>query len=430
MPSSPSSPQQIVDHLFRHESGKMIAVLTRIFGMHNLSLAEDVMQEAFLKAVQTWAFDKVPDNPSAWLMTVARNKALDIIRRQQHFQHLSGELAYHLQHTTESTVRQLFLDTEITDSQLRMIFACCHPALKEEDQIALTLKTVSGFGTAEIARALVTNEAVVQKRLYRARQFIKDHDIQLEIPSGQALVPRLETVYTVLYLLFNEGYNSLKADELIREDLCMEAMRLCLLLTEHKVGKQPGTFALLSLMCFQASRFDSRVDENNAIVLLQHQDRNTWNRDLINLGYRYLGQSSQGDLLTVYHIESAIAAEHCLAPSFEQTNWRRMLQLYDLLLEEKPMPVVCLNRAIVLSQLGHKDEAINEIITIPDIEKLLSSHYIYSAVLGDLYLQNGDMANACKYLTQARQLTASHAEQQLIREKLQRITSNGNPQAN
>ncbi|HEY0610560.1 MAG TPA: sigma-70 family RNA polymerase sigma factor [Chitinophaga sp.] len=430
MPSSPSSPQQIVDHLFRHESGKMIAVLTRIFGMHNLSLAEDVVQEAFLKAVQTWAFDKVPDNPSAWLMTVARNKALDIIRRQQHFQNLSGELAYHLRHTTESTVRQLFLDTEITDSQLRMIFACCHPALKEEDQIALTLKTVSGFGTAEIARALVTNEAVVQKRLYRAKQFIKDHDIQLEIPSGQELVPRLETVYTVLYLLFNEGYNSLKADELIREDLCMEAMRLCLLLTEHKVGKQPATFALLSLMCFQASRFDSRVDENNAIVLLQHQDRNTWNRDLINLGYRYLGQSSQGDLLTVYHIESAIAAEHCLAPSFEQTNWRRMLQLYDLLLEEKPMPVVCLNRAIVLSQLGQKEEAINEITTIPDIEKLLSSHYIYSAVLGDLYLQNGDIVNACKYLTQAQQLTISHAEQQLIREKLQRITSNGNPQAN
>lgn len=430
MQSGLSSPQQIVDHLFRHESGKMIAVLTRIFGMHNLTLAEDVVQEAFLKAVQTWAFDKIPDNPSAWLMTVARNKALDIIRRQQHFQHLSGELAYHLEHTTESTIRQLFLDTEITDSQLRMIFACCHPSLKEEDQIALTLKTVSGFGTAEIARALVTNEAVIQKRLYRAKQFIKDENIQLEIPSGQELVPRLDTVYTVLYLLFNEGYNSLKAEELIREDLCMEAMRLCLLLSEHKVGKQPATFALLSLMCFQTSRFDSRVDENNAIVLLQHQDRNTWNRDLINLGYRYLSQSSRGDLLTVYHIESAIAAEHCLAPAFEQTNWLRMLKLYDLLLEQKPTPAVLLNRSIVLSQLGRKEEAIGEIIAIPDIGKLLSTHYIYSAVLGDLYLQNGDITNACKYLTLARQLTMSHAEQQLIREKLQRIAGNGNPQAN
>ncbi|GAA0538176.1 RNA polymerase sigma factor [Chitinophaga japonensis] len=416
-----NTPQQIVDHLFRHESGKMIAVLTRIFGIHNLSLVEDVVQEAFLKAMLAWTFKQVPDNPSAWLMTVARNKALDIIRRQQHFRNLSGELAYQLQHTTESTVRQLFLDTEITDSQLRMIFACCHPSLKEEDQIALTLKTVSGFSAEEIARALVTNEAVIQKRLYRARQFIKEQGIQLEIPCGDELTPRLETVYTVLYLLFNEGYNSLKADELIREDLCIEAMRLCLLLSEHKVGRQPATFALLSLMCLQASRFDSRMDENNGIILLQHQDRSTWNRELINTGYHYLRQSSSGDRLTVYHIESAIAAEHCLAPSFEATNWNRMLQLYSLLLEHKPMPVVLLNRAIVLAQLGQHAEAIREVTTIPDIEKLLSTHYIYSAVLGDLYLQAGDMLNARKHLRAALQLTVSLAEKKLIHQKLETI---------
>ncbi len=421
MAPAPSSPQQIVDHLFRHESGKMIAVLTRIFGMHNLSLAEDVVQEAFLKAVQTWSFHKIPDNPAAWLMTVARNKALDIIRRQQHFQHLSGELAYHLQHTTESTVRQLFLDTEITDSQLRMIFACCHPSLKEEDQVALTLKTVSGFGPAEIARALVTNEAVIQKRLYRAKQFLKDNTIQLEIPSGQELSPRLETVYTVLYLLFNEGYNSLKTDELIRRDLCMEAMRLCLLLSEHKVGKQPATYALLSLMCLQASRFDSRIDNNNAIVLLQHQDRSAWNKDLINMGYHYLSKSSSGERITVYHIESAIAAEHCLAPSFSDTNWERMLQLYTLLLEQKPMPVVWLNRAIVRARLGQTTAAIRDILDLPDIEKLLAAQYIYSAVLGDLYLQAGDILQARKYLAQAHTLTPSQAERQLIQDKLRSL---------
>ncbi|HEU4554089.1 MAG TPA: sigma-70 family RNA polymerase sigma factor [Chitinophaga sp.] len=418
-----SSPQQIVDHLFRHESGKMIAVLTRIFGMHNLSLAEDVVQEAFLKAIQTWSFQQLPDNPSAWLMTVARNKALDIIRRQQHFQHLSGELAYQLQHATEDAVQQLFLDTEITDSQLRMIFACCHPSLKAEDQIALTLKTVSGFGAAEIAKALLTNEAVIQKRLYRARQFIKDEDIQLEIPTGRQLPPRLETVYTVLYLLFNEGYNSLKADELIREDLCMEAMRLCLLLSEHQVGKQPATFALLSLMCLQASRFNSRIDENNSIVLLQHQDRNTWNKALIDKGYYYLRLSTFGEQLSIYHIESAIAAEHCLAASFEQTNWERMLQLYDLLLAKKPMPVVQLNRAIVLAQLGHVPTAIREVMHIPDIEKLLNTHYIYSAVLGDLYLQSGETALAQHYLAKAQTLTTSQAEQKLIREKLRLINN-------
>jgi RNA polymerase sigma-70 factor (ECF subfamily) len=227
----------------------------------------------------------------------------------------------------------------------------------------------------------------------------------------------------VLYLLFNEGYNSLKADELIREDLCMEAMRLCLLLSEHQVGKQPATFALLSLMCLQASRFNSRIDENNAIVLLQHQDRNTWNKALIDKGYYYLRLSTFGEQLSIYHIESAIAAEHCLAASFEQTNWERMLQLYDLLLAQKPMPVVRLNRAIVLAQLGHVNTAIGEILRIPDIEKLLNTHYIYSAVLGDLYLQSGETALAQHYLVNAQTLTTSHAEQKLIREKLRLINN-------
>jgi RNA polymerase sigma factor (sigma-70 family) len=411
----------IVDHLFRHESGKMIAVLTRIFGIHNLELAEDVVQEAFLKATQSWKFNELPHNPSAWLMQVAKNKALDIIRKQQNFQHYSKELAYQLGNETENTVQQFFLDTEISDSQLRMIFACCHPTLNEEDQIALTLKIISGFGVAEIARALVTNEDTVRKRLYRARQFIKQNNIQLEIPSGNELIIRLDTVLTVLYLLFNEGYNSLKGDELIRKDLCAEAMRLCLLLPEHKTGSQPATFALLSLMCFQASRFDSRVDENNSIILLQHQDRNKWNKELIGLGYKYLDQSSQGENLTVYHIESAIAAEHCVADSFDKTNWGRMLQLYDLLLEYKKTPIVLLNRAIVLAQLGELKSAITEIMVIVGIGKLLNTHYIYGAVLGDLYLKSGDETNGEKYLWKARDLTSSQAEKKLINEKIDAI---------
>jgi RNA polymerase sigma-70 factor (ECF subfamily) len=189
------------------------------------------------------------------------------------------------------------------------------------------------------------------------------------------------------------------------------------------VGKLPATFALLSLMCFQASRFDSRIDENNSIVLLQHQDRSTWNKELIDMGYHYLRLSSSGEQLTVYHIESAIAAEHCMAATFEQTNWQRMRQLYDLLLEQKPMPVVLLNRAIVLAQMGPTTTAIQEILAIPDIEKLLSSHYIYSAVLGDLYLQCGETLLAQKHLTQAQSLTASQAERKLIQEKLRLINN-------
>jgi RNA polymerase sigma factor (sigma-70 family) len=417
----PTSVENLADHLFRHQSGKMIAVLTRIFGMHNLEMVEDVVQEAFLRAMQTWSFNPLPDNPAGWLMQVARNRAIDIIRRQQHFERYSHELAHELQHETEQTVEQFFSDSEMADSQLRMIFACCHPSLKEEDQVALTLKTVSGFGIAEIAHALVTNEAVIQKRLYRAKQFLKDNQIALEIPTGRELTGRLDIVYTVLYLLFNEGYNSVKADELIRHDLCAEAMRLCLLLSEHKNGRQPATFALLALMCFQASRFDSRIDENNSIILLQHQDRSTWNRALIQKGYQFLGMSSQGDELTVYHLESAIAAEHCLSPRFEATNWQRMLQLYDMLLQQKRTALVMLNRAIVLSQLNQTATAIAEIWQIDEIEKLINTQYIFSAVLGDLYWQLSDEHNARKFLQQAHELTTSTAEKKLIAGKLQSL---------
>jgi len=239
-PSAGESPQQLVDHLFRHEAGKMIAVLTRIFGFHNLELVEDTVQETFLKALQIWKYRQIPDNPSAWLMQVARNRTIDLVRRQQKLSGISEELATRLQSDTEHTIGQFFLDTEIADSQLRMIFTCCHPALNPEDQVALTLKTVSGFGVQEIAKALVSNEATIQKRLYRAREYIKKHSVRFEIPVGTALRDRLDMVYTVLYLLFNEGYNSVKAEELIRYDICAEAMRLCKLLSEHKVGSEPS----------------------------------------------------------------------------------------------------------------------------------------------------------------------------------------------
>jgi RNA polymerase sigma-70 factor (ECF subfamily) len=352
---------------------------------------------------------------------VARNRAIDIIRRRQHFDQYSKEVAHALQEETEQTVEQFFSDREIADSQLRMIFACCHPALKEEDQVALTLKTVSGFGVAEIARALVTSVTVIQKRLYRAKQYLKDNHIALEIPTGHELNTRLHIVYTVLYLLFNEGYNSLKADELIRKDLCAEAMRLAFLLSGHRSGKQPATFALLALMCLQASRFESRIDADNSIILLQHQDRSTWNQELIQQGYYFLNQSSTGDELTIYHLESAIAAEHCMAPAFNDTNWSRMLQLYDLLLEQKRTPLVLLNRAIVMAQLQQGLKAIQEIWQIEDIDNLLTTHYIFSAVLGDLYWQIGDDHNARKFLQMAQELTPSLAEKKLIAGKLEML---------
>ncbi len=413
----PAPAQQLVDHLFRHESGKMVAVLARIFGMHNLEMAEDVVQEAFLKAMQAWKFG-LPPNPAAWLMQTARNKAIDIVRREGYARRYSAELAEQLTTETENTVVHFFSEHEISDSQLRLVFACCHPSLKQEDQVALTLKTVSGFGVAEIARALLTNETAIQKRLYRAKQQIKETNIKFEIPAGPALHQRLETVYTVLYLLFNEGYNSINAEELIRKDLCIEAMRLCKLLSENKAGAKPSTYALLALMCLQASRFDSRIDENNSIILLPQQDRSKWDHQLIQLGYTYLNQSSKGDQLSVYHVESAIAAEHCLAASFGQTNWQHLLQLYNILLGIKPTPVVMLNRAVVLSSCGQTEQALREIMAIPGIDALVQTQYIYSAVLGDLYLKLRDYPNAQKMLAQSIALTTSGAEKKLLSERL------------
>jgi len=416
------SSQQLVDHLFRHEAGKMIAVLTRIFGIHNLELVEDTVQETFLKALQVWKFHPVPDNPSAWLMQVARNKTIDLIRRQHRMTDISAELAFRLESGTEQAIGQFFLDTEIADSQLRLIFACCHPSLNPEDQVALTLKTISGFGVQEIAKALVSNEAAIQKRIYRAKEYIRKHSIQFEIPMGQSLQERLETVYTVLYLLFNEGYNSMKADELIRYDLCAEAMRLCQLLSEHHVGNTPSTFALLSLMCFQSSRFDSRIGEDNSIILLQYQNRSKWDHELIRLGYYYLNLSATGDQLSIYHIESAIAAEHCLAPDFDSTNWQSLLRLYDCLLERKPTPAVRLSRAIVLSQLQDTPSAIDAILDITGIDDLINHHYIYAAVLGDLYGKMGNFEEARRFLGKAYQLTSSLAEKRLLQDKITRIT--------
>lgn len=415
------SSRQLVDHLFRHEAGKMIAVLTRIFGIHNLKLVEDTVQETFLKALQVWKYQSIPDNPAGWLMQVARNRTIDLIRRQQKMSDISEELRHRIQSDTEQVIGEFFLDTEIADSQLRMIFTCCHPALNPEDQIALTLKTVSGFGVSEIAKALVSNEATIQKRLYRAKEYIRDHAIRFEIPAGELLKERLETVYTVLYLLFNEGYNSSKADELIRHDLCAEAMRLCKLLTEHQVGNTPSGFALLSLMCFQASRFDSRIGDDNTIILLEHQDRKGWNQDLIHRGYYYLNLSASGNQLSVYHIESAIAAEHCLSPDFASTNWEAMLKLYNYLLEHKPIPIVQLNRAILLAQLGRLETAIDTILGIPGIDQLLKHHYIYNAVLGDLYGKAGNITEARRLLGNAYELTLSLAEKKLLKDKMDHL---------
>lgn len=397
----------------------MVAVLTRIFGFHNLDLAEDVVQDAFGKALRHWRF-KLPDNPSAWLMKTARNQAIDIIRRERYRKEFAEDVSVLLEseYTSKPIIDTLFMEHEIQDSQLRMIFACCHPALSEIDKIALTLKTCSAFNVNEIASALLSNNELIKKRLQRARNFIAEKKVEFHIPTGTELRKRLNTVLQTIYLIFNQGYNSSSKEELIRKDLCEEAIRLAVLLTENRFTNYPKCYALIALLSLLASRFEARLDKEGEIVLLEDQDRKKWNQDLINIGLRYLDQSVGGDELSEYHLEAAIVAEHTTASSFSETNWNRILSLYDLLSSMNNSPVVLLNRAIVISKVAGCRKALDEISRIPNIEELIKSHYLFSATLGELHSELGKRDEAVKFLLQAIDLTQSTSEKLLLKRKL------------
>lgn len=412
--------EQTIDHLFRQQSGKMVAVLSRLAGFKHLNLIEDIVQESFISALQHWKLKGIPDQPEAWLMKTAKNKAVDLLRRINYharFVQSQDNANYSEQ------VASFFHDHEISDSELRMIFACCHPSLKKEDQIALTLKLVFSFSISEIAKALVLTDAVVQKRLSRAKEFLVSEHIELEIPSGKELSNRLEAVRIVLYLLFNEGYYARKTDELIRRDLCMEALRCCKILCEHTAVKDPINQALLALMCLHAARFDSRFSDTQQFILLEHQDRSLWDKELIQVGYYYLNAAAEGDKISKYHIEAAIAAEHCKATLYNETNWGQLLYWYDLLIQTDASPVVLLNRALVIHANGDTEKAIGEVLSIPGIELLLKNDHHYSSVLGYLYMKLSDRIQAKIYFLQAMSMANSEAEKILLQTRIDQLSA-------
>lgn len=407
---------KIVDHLFRHESGRMVSVLSRLLGLQNLETAHDIVQDTLLQAMNTWAYNGVPENPSAWLYRVAKNKAIDLLRRQKKFQEISTQYSYLLQseYTLSSTVNNFFLDDEIQDSQLRMMFACSHPSIPEESQIALTLKTLCGLSVHEIAKAFLTNDEVISKRIYRAKEKIVSEKIELNVPQGQELPQRLEVILKSLYLLFNEGYNSSHPDKLIRDDLCEEAMRLTFLLTQHPITNLSRVSALLSLMCFQASRLQARIDDKGNIVLLKYQDRRKWYKPLIERGKAYLELASEMGEASTYHLEAAIASLHAVAPSFEQTDWRSIYHLYESLYEIQPAPIVALNKAIASAYAISKEKALEQLLSI----KGLDDYYLYHTSIGEIYFEMEKKAEAKKFYETALHLTASQQEQQLLRKKI------------
>lgn len=411
--------EQTVELLFRKEWGKLLSVLTKLFGPQNLQLAEDVVQDTLLKAFNTWKINGLPQNPSSWLFTAARNKAIDILRQQKRKDESLKNLTPLLQseYTLVPTVQEFVNTHTILDDQLRMMFVCCHPALSTEAQTALILRTLCGFSVTEIAKAFVANYDTIEKRLSRARQSFRDNNVQFELPAATELESRLDNVLLAIYLLFNEGYNSTQHAELIRKDLMQEAMQLCELILSSRFVNHSKTHALLSLICFTAARNDARQDANGNILLLKQQDRSRWNKALISKGLFHLEASEPGTYINRYQLEAGIAYEHAKAPEYASTNWGNILYCYNLLCNYYPSPVAELNRAIVLGELHGPAAGVQAIENITQLQAL-ENYYILPAALGEFYLQLQQFDKAKASFEKAMQLTKSAAEKKLLQQKL------------
>ena len=408
----------VVDNLFRREAGRLVAILTRRFGPEHLHLAEDVIQDALVKAMEVWPFTGVPSNPTAWILQTARNRALDQTRRARLWEGKQAGLLALVEDCMDParSASGAQFEDEIEDSQLRMMFVCCHPGLAPDTQVALTLKVLCGFGEREIASAFLSSEAAIAKRLTRARQFLRDERVNTDLPRPSDLAPRLAGVRHVLYLLFNEGYKASGGPTLLREELCADAIRLSELLVDQPFASQPETHALLALMYFSAARLATRTDGEGVILTLARQDRSRWDRKMIAKGVAHLAASGQGSEVSRYHLEAGIAANHALAPSGAETDWPRILGLYDELLAHDSSPMVALNRAVALARVDGAMAGLGAIEAMDGRESLEGNHLLH-AVKGHLWLEAGLRERAYASFERARGLAALQAE----REHLSRL---------
>ncbi len=407
-----------VDHLFRHRAGQMVASLTRIFGLRQIDLVEEAVQEALVRALRSWPYRGTPANPTAWLIQVARNHLLDRLRRQSVWREKEGEVLRSITALHESAaVDEPAFAHEVRDDQLRLIFTCCHPAIPRSQQIALTLKTVGGFSTAEIARAFLARESTMAQRLVRAKRRLRDGIVELRMPPPGELLERLDPVLEVLYLMFNEGYGTHEGDDLVREDLCHEALRLAELLASHPITGVPKVHALAALLCFQASRLETRADPAGDLLLLAQQDRGRWDPRMLRRGLEHLESSASGPEVSVYHLQAEIAACHALAPRFEATDWRRILAAYDALLEIEASPVVALNRTIALAQLEGPQAGLEALARL-DRAASLEQYYPLYATRGELLRQLGRRQESVACYRQALELTASSPVRRFLQQRI------------
>ncbi len=396
----------------------MVAVLTRLFGMHNLALAEDVAQDALCRALEVWKIQGIPDNPAAWLMATAKHRALDLLRRERMAQNLAPEIAYVVQDDKEasSAIDELFGATAIQDDQLRLMFSCCNPRLTEEARVGLVLHILCGFSTAEIASAFLSKEEAIKKRIQRGKKLLSGARRMFELTRSD-FAQRLSSVHRALYLLFNEGYHGASTEFAVRKELCEEAIRLGALLCENAFTAVPATYALLALMCLHAARLPARIDSAGDFTMLLDQDRSQWDVRLIAEGQRLMDLSAKGKVLSAYHVEAAIASVHAAARSSTETPWETVVTLYDTLMQIRPSPVVALNRALAIAQRDGPRRGLEEIERIADRERL-AEYPFYSAALGELHLCLGELDTARDHFLDALELARNVTERRLLQRRI------------
>ncbi|HVI44189.1 MAG TPA: DUF6596 domain-containing protein [Chitinophaga sp.] len=406
--------QVSLKQLFQQEFSKMVAVISKLFGLQHIETAEDIVSETFLLAAETWGVKGIPANPTAWLYMVAKQKTLYHFRRNKIFEQ---KVVPQLTHKEDINIMPDDLDfsqQHIKDSQLQMMFAVCNPAIASEAQIGLALRILCGFGIDEIAAAFLSNKETINKRLFRAKEKLRQEKVKMEMPAENEIPKRLDNVLHVIYLLFNEGYYSQTQDEILRKDLCIEALRLGLMLTEYESTNLPKTNALIALMCFHASRFDARQTNGDTIVLYEDQDESLWDDDLISQGAAYLGRSVGGDELSSYHLEARIAHWHCIKEDSSE-KWHDILQLYDQLLLVNYSPGVALNRVFALYKVNGPAAAQAEAETL----RYEEDHF-YFLLLGELY-KHTDTEKARQHYKKAMALAKTQTEKQGIRQKLDQL---------
>lgn len=403
--------QQIIKQLFHQEFSKMIAVISKLYGLSNIQIAEDVVSETFLQAAESWGIEGAPENPTAWLYVVAKRKALYYFRRNKIFENnVSPELTLRRQQD-DGTQEPDFSLQNIKDSQLQMLFAVCHPAIASEAQIGLALRILCGFGINEIAEAFLSNKETINKRLFRARKKLRTENIRMELPQKSEIPVRLDNVLHIIYLLFNEGYYSKTQNQVLQKDLCLEAMRLVLMLTQNEQTDFPKTNALMALMCFHASRFDARQTAEDRMILYDRQNDELWDTALIKQGMHFLERSAEGDEISSYHLEARIAYWHCIKDDTPE-KWEDILHLYDQLLKVNYSPSVALNRIYALYKVKGGEAA------LPEAKQLnLENNHFYFVLMGELY-NHTDQGKAKNHFEKARSLAKTPSEKQIIQEKI------------